>query len=163
MSDNSGSEVTLRAMTEVEYDAWYPRAVQGYAESHIKAGSMPADKAHEMAAKQFAELLPDGRDTQAHHLLLGEAGGVPVGMLWLNILTDGKTSAFVYDVEVDAAHRGKGLGRAIMVAAESYAAQHGADTIKLHVFGDNTVARGLYDSLGYVATNIGMSKALPTA
>jgi ribosomal protein S18 acetylase RimI-like enzyme len=151
-------------MTTEEYVEWYPEAISGYAEGHIKAGSMPADKAHEMAAKQFAELLPDGLATTAHHLLIGEADGEPVGILWLNIPVEGeRVSAFVYDVEVEENQRGKGYGRAMMVAAESYALDHKAATIKLHVFGDNTVARGLYTSLGYVETNVNMAKPLAPA
>lgn len=166
--------VTLRPMTEAEYDAWYPRAVNEYAEDHIRAGSMPADKAHEMAAKQFAELLPDGQTTPAHHLLIGEVGEIDevdevdevrVGFLWLHIpvrdaAATRPVNAFVYDVEVDAGQRGRGYGRVMMVQAEAYAAAHGAATIKLHVFGDNTVARSLYQSLGYVETNVNMAKQL---
>jgi ribosomal protein S18 acetylase RimI-like enzyme len=148
-------------MTEEEYAAWYPEAIAGYADGHIKAGSMPADSAHEMAAKQFADLLPDGLATPAHHLLIGEADGERVGVLWLNIPTEGeRVNAFVYDVEVEESQRGKGYGRGMMVGAERYALDHGAATIKLHVFGDNTVARGLYRSLGYVETNVNMAKPL---
>ncbi len=158
------SDLTLRPMTVAEYDAWYPGAVSKYAEHHIRAGSMPADKAHDIAARQFAELLPDGVATEAHHLLVGEAGGAPIGMLWLNIRTGGeRASAFEYDVVVDKDMRRRGYGRALMVAAESYLAPRGATAIKLHVFGDNTTALHLYESLGYVATNINMTKALTPA
>lgn len=151
-------------MTVAEYDAWYPRAVHEYAEDHIRAGSMPAGEAHEMAATQFKELLPDGVGTAAHHLLTGEVDGAPIGMLWLNLRPDGdKIGAFVYVVEVDADHRGQGYGRGLMVGAESYAVEHGAENIKLHVFGENAVALALYASLGYVATNISMAKALRPA
>jgi len=158
------SDVTLRPMTVAEYDAWYPGAVSEYAEHHVRAGSMPVEKAHDMAAQQFGELLPDGVSTDAHHLLIGEAGGAPIGMLWLNILTRGeRASAFLYDVVVDKDMRGRGYGRALMVAAEAYSAERGATAIKLHVFGDNTTALRLYESLGYVATNINMTKALTPA
>lgn len=155
------SSIELRPMRVEEYDAWYPGAIAGYAEGHIKAGSMPADTAHELAAKQFADLLPNGLATSAHHLLVGEADGERVGILWLNIPTTGDpVSAFVYDVEVEAIQRGKGYGRAMMVGAESYSRDHGASTIRLHVFGDNTVARRLYESLGYETTNVNMAKLL---
>src|SRR6478736_1775290 len=122
---------------------------------------MPKDSAHEMAAKQFADLLPDGLATPAHHLLIGEVDGDGVGILWLNIPVEGDpVNAFVYNVEVEADQRGKGYGRGMMVGAESYSREHGADTIKLHVFGENTVARSLYTSLGYVETNVNMAKPL---
>lgn len=148
-------------MTPEEYVDWYPVAVSEYAEGHIKAGSMPAETAHELAAKQFADLLPDGLETAAHHLLVGDADGERVGILWLNIPVKGEAvNAFVYDVEVEADQRGKGYGRAMMVGAETYARDQGAAMIKLHVFGDNTVARALYSSLGYAETNVNMAKPL---
>ncbi|MGI8700698.1 MAG: GNAT family N-acetyltransferase, partial [Nocardioidaceae bacterium] len=153
------SDVTLRPMTVAEYDAWYLGAVSEYAEHHIRAGSMPADKAHDIAARQFAELLPDGVATEAHHLLVGEAGGAPIGMLWLNLRTGGeRASAFVYDVVVDKDMRGRGYGRALMVAAESYLAPRGGTTIKMPLLGDKTTTLHLYKSPGYIATKTNTTK-----
>lgn len=168
MSGADPQAMTLRPMTQQEYDAWYPGAVKGYAEQHIEAGSMPADTGHDLAAQQFAELLPNGVDTAAQRLLIGEVDGVQVGMLWLNIATGDATAgkpvtAFVYDVEVDPAHRGKGYGRALMLQGEEYAVAEGAVRIRLHVFGENTVARGLYHSIGFTETNVSMTKELGAA
>lgn len=153
--------VRLRPMTAAEYDAWLPGAIEAYAADHVRAGSRPADTALESATKEFATLLPDGVDTAEHHLLIGVDGDEPVGLLWLNIPeSGGQTRSFVYDIEVDDSKRGKGYGRAIMLAAEDYSRAKGATAIRLHVFGDNTVARRLYESLGYQATNINMVKPL---
>jgi ribosomal protein S18 acetylase RimI-like enzyme len=157
------SEVRLRAMTTGEFDAWVPAAIEEYAGDHMRMWSMPADTALDLATKQFAELLPDGVDTADHFIFIGEADGPPdsrVGILWLFIPSDGKSSAFVYDVAVEPSARGKGYGRGLMLAAEEFAAAKGATAIRLHVFGDNSVARALYDSLGYEATNISMLKPL---
>jgi hypothetical protein len=57
--------------------------------------------------------------------------------------------AFLYDIELAPATRGRGLGRATMLAAEDAARELGADRIRLNVFGHNTAARRLYESLGY--------------
>jgi len=153
------TRMTLRPMTAAEYDEWRPGAVADYAEHHIKAGSMPADKAHELSEKQFSELLPDGPSTSGEHLLIPEVDGSVVGLLWLHIVPN-DPAAFVYDVVVDERMRGMGLGRQLMQAGEDYAREEGAGSIKLHVFGDNTVARGLYLSLGYRETNVMMAKSL---
>ena len=45
--------------------------------------------------------------------------------------------------------RDRGYGRDLMLAAEHEAARLGADSIGLHVFGFNTSAITLYESLGY--------------
>ena len=154
------SDVELRPMSVEEYDAWVPVAIASYAADHARVGSKPADEALSSAKKEFAELLPEGAETPEHHLLVASAAGPRVGILWLRIPTKEPVRAFVYDIEVDEAVRGRGYGRAIMLAAETYAREHGATSIRLHVFGDNTVARRLYESLGYETTNVNMAKTL---
>jgi ribosomal protein S18 acetylase RimI-like enzyme len=47
-----------------------------------------------------------------------------------------------------------------MVLGEEYARAQGAHTLGLSVFGFNTSARGLYESLGYKTTSIKMLKRL---
>lgn len=152
--------VTLRAMTVTEYDAWLPGAIEDYARHHVEAGSIPAEDAQAMAKKQFADLLPEGVSTPEHHVLVPEVASAAVGLLWLHIPTAEGSTAFVYDVVVDSARRGSGLGRAIMLAGEEYARARGATAMRLHVFGSNTVARHLYETLGYDVTNVMMSKSL---
>ena len=44
---------------------------------------------------------------------------------------------------------GKGIGRALIVAAENAAQERGALTMTLHVFANNTRARYVYEELGY--------------
>lgn len=97
----------------------------------------------------MADLLPHGAQTDGHAFLIGEADGDRVGTIWLDLR---KQYAFVYQVETDEAARGRGYGRALMVAGAHAAQEAGAEGIALNVFGDNAVARALYDSLGYTPT-----------
>lgn len=62
----------------------------------------------------------------------------------------------VSNIEIHENHRGKGYCRAAMQLPELAVAEQGAATLGLNVFGYNTVARDLYESLGYetVATQI---------
>lgn len=153
--------VDLRPMSQKEYDDWRPGAVASYATEHVRAGSMPADRAQEMAEKQFTDLLPDGVSTREHHLLTPQIDQSTVGFLWLHIPQDvQRPTAFIYDIEVKQELRGQGIGRAIMLAGENYARDRGAGSLRLHVFGDNAAARSLYDGLGYQITNLMMSKSL---
>jgi ribosomal protein S18 acetylase RimI-like enzyme len=147
-------------MVTDEFEAWLRGAIDGYAAHHAAAGSWPAEGSVERAQREFDELLPDGLQTAQHHLLVATANGGRVGILWLKVPPPGEEPAFVYDVEVDPDQRGRGYGRAIMVAAETYSIDHGARRIRLHVFGANTVARSLYESLGYDVTNVVMAKSL---
>jgi ribosomal protein S18 acetylase RimI-like enzyme len=86
--------------------------------------------------------------------------GQVVGQLWVAIVERPRRHAFVYNLEIDEAHRRRGYGEGAMRAAEDEARRLGVDTIRLHVFGHNTRARPLYDKLGYEPTNIMMSKTL---
>ena len=90
--------------------------------------------------------------------------GEAVGSLWMGRPFGGSESTwFVFYVEVDEAHRGKGFGRVAMQAAEDWTRAHGGSRVALNVFGPNTVARNLYDSLGYQVMATGMFKDLDGA
>ena len=147
-------------MTTEEYEAWLPETIAGYAAQHAEAGSRPADRALEIARQEFAELLPDGPETDQQHLLVATSDGLRVGILWLKIPPSDQDAAFVFDIEVQEDLRGQGFGRATMLAAESYVRDHGNSTLRLHVFAANTTARSLYESLGYETTNVMMTKKL---
>ena len=66
----------------------------------------------------------------------------------------------VFDIEIVADARGRGLGRSAMLAAERFALDLGRKTIGLNVFGPNERARRLYDSLGYQVVSTSMTKHL---
>jgi ribosomal protein S18 acetylase RimI-like enzyme len=55
-------------------------------------------------------------------------------------------------VEVRPDLRGQGYGRAIMQLAALWAQQRAAHAIGLNVFSHNTMARDLYERLGYRVT-----------
>ena len=59
-----------------------------------------------------------------------------------------------------ASHRGRGLGRALLRAAEDYAASQGATEIRLGVLAKNDAARRLYRDYGFEEYVVGMSKSL---
>jgi GNAT superfamily N-acetyltransferase len=61
-----------------------------------------------------------------------------------------RTRAFLYDIEVDEPHRGKGYGRALLTAAEEAARSRGVSALELNVFGGNATSIGLYESAGYI-------------
>ncbi|MFA5939556.1 MAG: GNAT family N-acetyltransferase [Sinimarinibacterium sp.] len=55
----------------------------------------------------------------------------------------------IYSVVVDPRHRGLGLGRRLVEAAETLARREGCTGVGLEVRADNDPARKLYRSLGY--------------
>jgi hypothetical protein len=75
-----------------------------------------------------------------------------VGHLWLHLRRlSTEVEAYVYDVEVLPAERGRGLGLATMHAGAEAAAGLGASMLRLTVFGDNAAALALYHRAGLSA------------
>jgi ribosomal protein S18 acetylase RimI-like enzyme len=148
-------------MTDAEFAAYRTRLAKAYAEEHVKAGDWDPNQADALAADEIDGLLPAGPETAGMLVSAAEnEDGEQVGLVWiaLNRLRPGST--WIYDIEINAEHRGKGYGRALLQAAEAQATQYGAADIGLHVFGSNTVARNLYESSGYEVTSLVMRKPL---
>ena len=86
-------------------------------------------------------------------------GDTVVGVLWIADKLDPVAKDwYIYDIEVVKAFRGKGYGRQTMQAAEQYVTSHGGKRLGLNVFGPNTVARSLYESMDYQVLAVGMYK-----
>jgi ribosomal protein S18 acetylase RimI-like enzyme len=144
-------------MTPEEYDAYARHAEEDYAQEVHRSGQADLDAARKRAADSFAELLPDGLDSPHMHLWTAVVDDEPVGMGWVE-LREGSatTSAYIFNVELREEARGRGLGRQLMLALHEEARGLGATSISLNVFGHNTVARRLYESLGYAVTSQNM-------
>jgi mycothiol synthase len=79
--------------------------------------------------------------------------GAEVGWIWVSLPGPAMPEqAWISDVEVDAAHRGKGYGGAIITAVEAELVRRGVPRLGLNVFGDNHTARRLYERLGFRVT-----------
>ncbi|GAA3506701.1 GNAT family N-acetyltransferase [Streptomyces prasinosporus] len=145
-----------RPMTEAEFGPWTAGSEEGYARDWIERG-VPEAEARARARRDHAALLPEGRGTGGMLFSVLEHQGTPVGTLWLSVREE---RAHVLDVEVGAAHRGRGHGRSLMLLAEAQSIAAGGRTLGLNVFAGNTPAERLYASLGYATTRYSMYKPL---
>ncbi|MFE6785998.1 GNAT family N-acetyltransferase [Streptomyces sp. NPDC057680] len=153
--------VEVRPMTEAEYTEWEARAKEGFARSWTDRG-VPEEQARAKAESSHARYLPEGLATPGVAIHVVVRDGRPAGFLWTGRidLEEGRRAAFVYDIEVEEAHRGHGYGRALMLLAERVAREAGETLLGLHVFAGNTPAIRLYESLGYRTTYVNSAKAL---
>jgi len=154
--------IDLVPMTQEEFEAWLPGTIEGYAKEHIATGRWSKDEAIEKSRQEHETLLPQGVETPNHHLwfIVRSSDRQKVGLLWVNIVTTPTRHAFIFNIEIDEPFRRHGYATQAMTRLEEEARLRGLDSIKLHVFGHNTAARPLYEKLGYVPTNINMSKTL---
>jgi putative acetyltransferase len=84
-------------------------------------------------------------------VIVAELEGLVVGRL--SIVRDPiPACGHVADVGlmVSLGHRGRGVGRALMLSAESWARAVGVSKLELHVFPHNEAALRLYERLGYL-------------
>lgn len=90
-------------------------------------------------------------------VLVAEAEGRTVGMCTVQLTAStarGGLSAGVEDVVVDAAWRGRGIGRALLATAEAWARERGAVRLALLADETNHAALDFYDRLGFVRTRL---------
>lgn len=88
---------------------------------------------------------------------VAEVDGEVVGMVTAQLListAEGGTVALIEDMVVDSRHRGRGIGRQLMAAIESWSREHGAS--RLQLLADRTNFSGLdfYDKLGWCPTRL---------
>ena len=157
------SAISVRPMTQAEYDEWQAAIAEEFAAEQVAAGRWAADGAVQRALDENAQALPEGLMTPRMLILraIGE-DGLPVGRAWVGLdhPRGAPDTAFLYDIEVAASYRGSGLGRALLVAVEAAVREAGVGALELNVFGRNVTAVRLYESSGYTVTTQQMRKEL---
>jgi GNAT superfamily N-acetyltransferase len=149
--------IALRPLRPDEYDAWEAAHRSEYERGLVEHVGMAAERAKAKVERDVAHVLPDGLETAGTHIWAVEDEGSAVGTVFVGIRDGG---AWLYDITIAEAERGKGYGRAAMTALEDELRTFGHATIGLNVWGNNEVARGLYRSLGWVEESVHMRKTL---
>ena len=143
-------EVRVVPMTPERFTSFAAASEAAFADDLVASGRYSPEDAAVESHRQMVLELPDGIASPGQELFVAEVDGVEVGVLWFGMRTRGsRPHAFILDIEVGAEHRRRGYGRAMMQAAEREGVRLGAESIGLHVFGFNTGAIRLYESLGY--------------
>jgi len=146
----------VRPIEDEEFVAWLPLLREDYAQDLVRDYDLSADEASRRAVAEIDGLRPPG-----HSVFVIEVDGETVGHLWLVERRDTpEPTVFVYDIDVDEPHRGRGYGKAAMIFAEEEARRRGVTRIALRVGVRNSVARNLYRSLGFEENEIAMSKTI---
>jgi GNAT superfamily N-acetyltransferase len=152
--------VTLREMDEAEFDAFLAASLADFVADLSRGAALTPEQAAERARTLLDEMLPEGRDTLGNAFLAILDDGAAVGRLWLGPHRDRSDAAYVYDIAVDEGLRGRGIGRAALLAADDWARSVGFVAIGLSVFGFNADAQRLYASAGYEVVATEMLKTL---
>ena len=86
-------------------------------------------------------------------LVAEDSSGAAMGFVWLkaepDFFTEDLITGHVVDIVVTRDGEGRGVGRALLTAAERWAEDAGYPWLTLHVFAGNDRARRVYEKLGY--------------
>jgi len=125
------------------------------------APATPRDRAATIALWQAAGLTRPWNDpgadldlalaTPTSDVLLARDGGEVIGSVMVGF--DGHRG-WVYYLATAPDHRKRGVGRALMQAAEATLRKLGCLRIRLMVRSDNLAARGFYEAVGYEAQDV---------
>lgn len=99
-------------------------------------------------------------------ICVAEVGGRIEGFLSIEVHRENKNFLYYDDLSVSKAHRGKGIGTALLDKGEAYCKALGLSTLLLHVETDNERARALYEKRGFTllktdGTRLCLVKRLP--
>jgi ribosomal protein S18 acetylase RimI-like enzyme len=100
----------------------------------------------------------------ASHLFVGEDdAGEPLGFLHLQTRKDfftGAQNCHIADLVVAKEHEGRGVARALLDFADTWAKDHRCRFLTLGVFPNNERARALYERHGFGVEILSMAKAV---
>lgn len=134
--------------------------------------AMLADDALGAAREELRDPLPqlyyDAFEEMARDpnnmLLIAEQNGETVGTLQMTFIVGlsrkGSRRALIEAVRVASGHRGKGLGRDIILQAIEFAREKGCAMVQLTTDKSRKDAHRFYESLGFVASHEGMKLML---
>jgi RimJ/RimL family protein N-acetyltransferase len=150
--------VRLRELRDDELPGWLDGMRRFYVDDLVRHGGLTRVEAEAKSNAEHEALFPGGGPAAGNHLFVVEdENGEPIGRLWF---AERPFGLWLFAIELDERVRGRGLGRAAMLAFEARARELGAKKVALNVFGGNAVARSLYASLGYTAEAVRMGKRL---
>jgi ribosomal protein S18 acetylase RimI-like enzyme len=155
--------VSLRPMSPEEFETAIDATFADTVREWVTTGRIAAEDAPAEIRRQRETSVPAGLDTEHMLFLIGEVEGERIGWIWLALPGAPPRhvdTAWVYNVEVDEAHRRKGYGEQLLLAAERELVQRGLKHIGLNVFGSNHGAIRLYERLGYNVISQQMAKPL---
>lgn len=105
----------------------------------------PTDK--DKAAERLVPISSD----PGQAFLVAEAGGTVLGWIHVHVtrLVESEPFAELGGFVVDEAHRGRGVGKNLMAAAEEWIRAHGIPKLRVRTRSDRADAHAFYEAQGY--------------
>ena len=150
--------VKLEPLQQNDFEVFLERGIREYAEDHVRNGNWSPEGALERSRKEFEQYLPEGLLSNDQYLYsIQNENGDKIGVLWVQVK---ERKAFILDFVIEKGFRGKGFGKQALAALDEKLRAMDAESVGLHVFGDNVTAQELYKKAGFQISGIHMNKKL---
>ena len=147
--------------TDEEALALLDLSARDYVESLRERRGLGAEEARTKAEKDTQRFVPEGPATPGAVFVAARRDGRLLGGVWAAVQgPDRAGEAWIYFLWVDPEVRRRGLARRLVQATADRVRELGATDLALNVFGDNTGAIALYESLGFGVVTQQMSRRL---
>lgn len=150
-------------MRILEADFADPAHCAGIVEVLNTYAADPVGGGQPLASEVRERLVPTLRDHPTALVLLALVDQRPAGIAvcFFGLSTfQARPLLNIHDLAVVPEHRGRGIGRALLAAAEEHAIKRGCCKLTLEVQDDNGRARALYESFGF--SNFVVGNSAPT-
>jgi ribosomal protein S18 acetylase RimI-like enzyme len=144
-------KVILRKMNKKEQKEYAKFSHELFLAEIAKTSREPAESVTSKIPNPTTEL----KENDLWYLI--EQEQTHIGYFWIRLFPE-KNSAFGYDIYLDKAHRGQGIGRQVMKEGRELLLQHGIKKLEICVFDENTTARKLYESMGFKEIDFDLKK-----
>jgi ribosomal protein S18 acetylase RimI-like enzyme len=142
--------VTIRNMTQPEFENFYQRSVQYQVVQLMDARGISREEAGREAEEELAGMLPNGLHTENNFLMSIISNEEIVGYIWtLHEERQGRKQSFLCDFAIQEDKRRQGYGTEALRLMEKQAADAGCVESVLFVADQNLAARALYEKCGY--------------
>jgi GNAT superfamily N-acetyltransferase len=124
-----------------------PMAEADIAEGRVLLGQLGYHLTPTETLRRYAVIT----STAGHAILVAECEGRPVGLVHLYVrpALDKPPEVVVQAIVIDTAYRGRGIGKILMSAAESWASEQGYNSVALYSNVSRSGAHSFYKTLGY--------------
>jgi ribosomal protein S18 acetylase RimI-like enzyme len=147
--------------TDEEAAALLELSVRDYVGSLRERRGLSAGEADAKAQADTRRFLPEGPRTPGAVFVAARGGDRLLGGVWAAVQgPDRAGEAWIFFLWVDPSVRRQGLARRLVEATATRVREQGATDLALNVFGDNTGAIALYESLGFGVVTQQMSRSL---
>lgn len=153
---NTTPVARLTLVTDSEYAEVAALQLKEYGRQLVRAGEVAVEDGAATAAERLQDLSTDRLRPIGYTFFVATPAheSFRIGWVWLSpapeFIGSGRDhTRWLSQLAVEELHRGRGWGRAILIATEQHCVSIGVEWIWLRVFNWNQLARHLYTSHGY--------------